>query len=175
MALAPISSACFTIKSNDCWRVFSHKVVNSEMFPPTKVYNEPPIEPKIDLERTVMPRTKPKFWVIFLPGSSKAVVMFFWFIFFKKVKFILCFDNNARVPFSFVYFNANLKPIVIMQINIISFHFFYFIVAFFLPKFFLKNNLIIITNSVFLQKIINNFSALLISWGQNNNLFAISP
>ena len=65
------------LKSNDCWRVFSHKEVNREMFPPTKVCNEPPIEPKIDLERTVMPRTKPKFWVIFLPGNSKAVVMFF--------------------------------------------------------------------------------------------------
>jgi hypothetical protein len=47
-----------------------------EMFPPTKVCSDPPMDPKIDLERTVIPLTKPRFLAIFFPGNSNDVVMF---------------------------------------------------------------------------------------------------
>src|SRR5258708_39440760 len=39
-----------------------------------------PMLPMIDLERTIMPRTTPRFLVILQPSSSKDVVVMLWFI-----------------------------------------------------------------------------------------------
>ena len=46
--------------ANASARVFSHSSEKSVMFPPTRVCSEPPIVPKIDRERTVIPRTTPR-------------------------------------------------------------------------------------------------------------------
>ena len=58
-AFAPISLACWTIISNASARATSQSLVNAVMFPPTSVCSVPPIVPKIERDRTVMPRTTP--------------------------------------------------------------------------------------------------------------------
>src|ERR1700683_5498036 len=48
------------------------------MLPPTIVWKPAPMVPKIDLERTMMPRTIPKLRVILKPSNWKAVVTRSW-------------------------------------------------------------------------------------------------
>ena len=50
------------------------------MLPPARVCNAPPIVPKIERERTVIPRTTPRFFVIRYPSRMKPVVVIEWFI-----------------------------------------------------------------------------------------------
>ena len=45
------------------------------MLPPTSVCSDAPIVPNTDRERTVTPRTTPRFWVIRNPSSPNAVVV----------------------------------------------------------------------------------------------------
>ena len=53
------------------------------MFPPTRVCNPAPMVPKIERERTMMPRTTPKVFTTRYPGNSKAVVVMDGFIMTK--------------------------------------------------------------------------------------------
>ena len=55
-------------------RATSQSLVNAVMLPPTIVWSVPPIVPKIERERTVMPRTTPKVRTIRKPSSVNAVV-----------------------------------------------------------------------------------------------------
>jgi hypothetical protein len=52
------------MRSKASARVFSHRLVKSEMLPPTSVCSDPPMVPKIDRDRTMMPRTTPSVRVI---------------------------------------------------------------------------------------------------------------
>src|SRR5215831_13001180 len=74
-AFAFICTACCSIISKASSRARSHMDVNKLMFPPTIVCSDPPIVPKIERERTVMPRTSPSERLILKPGSSMAVVV----------------------------------------------------------------------------------------------------
>src|SRR5438132_1392438 len=74
-AFAPISRACCSIISNASSRAFSHSSVKSEMLPPASVCSDAPIVPKIDRERTVMPRTTPRFLETRKPSRVKVVVV----------------------------------------------------------------------------------------------------
>src|ERR1700723_1438357 len=78
-AFAPRSIACCIINSSASSRVFSHISSNKVMFPPTRVSSEAPIVPKILLERTVTPRTNPRFFTTRYPGNSNAVVTILMF------------------------------------------------------------------------------------------------
>src|ERR1700730_3982073 len=73
-ALAPCSMACCNISSNASSRVFSHRLVRIVMLPPTIVCNAAPRFPSTLRERTIIPRTTPKFLTMRYPGSSRAEV-----------------------------------------------------------------------------------------------------
>ena len=47
-----------------CSRVFSQSSESSVIFPPTIVCRLAPMVPKMDRERTTIPRTSPKLWVM---------------------------------------------------------------------------------------------------------------
>src|SRR5579863_9291391 len=72
--------AWLTIFSKACSRVFSHSSVSRLMFPPTMVCRLAPRVPKIERERTIMPRTRPRLWVMRKPSRVNAVVTKSWVI-----------------------------------------------------------------------------------------------
>src|SRR6266404_2481978 len=74
-ALAPSCCACCRHRSSACSRVFSQRSVRMVMLPPTSVCNPAPMVPKIERERTMMPRTTPNVFTIRFPSSSNAVVV----------------------------------------------------------------------------------------------------
>src|SRR6267143_979739 len=74
-ALAPTCCACCRQRSRACSRVFSQRSVRMVMLPPTRVCKPAPIVPKIERERTMMPRTTPNVFTIRYPSSSNAVVV----------------------------------------------------------------------------------------------------
>src|SRR5271170_1529131 len=74
IAFAPCCSAWSIISAKASLRVFSHRLVRIVMLPPTSVCRLAPRVPKTDRERTMMPRTTPRFLTILYPGSSSAVV-----------------------------------------------------------------------------------------------------
>jgi hypothetical protein len=74
-ALAPACRACSSIIAKASPRVFSHNSVKRVILPPARVCRAPPMVPKIDRERTVMPRTTPRLFTTWWPTISKAVVV----------------------------------------------------------------------------------------------------
>src|SRR5437588_3898757 len=74
-ALAPTCCACCRQRSRACSRVFSQRSVRIVMLPPTSVCKPAPMVPKIERERTMMPRTTPNVFTIRYPSSSNAVVV----------------------------------------------------------------------------------------------------
>src|SRR5438270_13997476 len=74
-ALAPTCCACCRQRSRACSRVFSQRSVRIVMLPPTSVCKPAPMVPKIERERTIMPRTTPNVFTIRYPSSSNAVVV----------------------------------------------------------------------------------------------------
>src|SRR5215471_12927538 len=79
-ALAPSSDACCSISANASARVFSHRSVSSVMLPPTSVCSPAPMVPMMERDRTVTPRTTPRFLVTRYPSSANAVVVIAWLI-----------------------------------------------------------------------------------------------
>src|SRR5450432_389032 len=77
-ALAPICPACWIMSSKASWRVRSHRLLKSEMLPPTMVCRLAPKVPTMERERTTMPRTTPRLRFTRKPYSSNAVVTFSW-------------------------------------------------------------------------------------------------
>ena len=61
MALAPSCAACSAMRWKAWARVSSQRLVKSVMSPPTMVCKLAPSVPKIERERTMMPRTIPMF------------------------------------------------------------------------------------------------------------------
>jgi hypothetical protein len=49
--------------------------VNRLMLPPSRVCSEPPIVPKMERDRTVIPRTTPRFWATLYPSTVNVVVV----------------------------------------------------------------------------------------------------
>src|SRR5437764_11661184 len=74
-ALAPSCCACCRQRSSACCLLCSQRSVRMVMLPPTSVCKPAPIVPKIERERTMMPRTTPNVFTIRYPSSSNAVVV----------------------------------------------------------------------------------------------------
>src|SRR5437667_1841122 len=75
-ALAPSCAACSSIISKASSRVCSQSLLKSEILPPTMVCRLAPMVPKMERERTTIPRTTPRLRFTRKPGRSNAVVTY---------------------------------------------------------------------------------------------------
>src|SRR5580704_8714239 len=71
-AFAPCSVACCSMSYRASSRVFSHISSKIVMLPPTIVCSDAPRFPRTLRERTVTPRTSPRFLTTRYPGKSNA-------------------------------------------------------------------------------------------------------
>src|ERR1700686_5116605 len=78
-AFAPSWPACWSIRSSASRRGLSQRSVSRVILPPTRVWRPAPMVPKIERDRTIMPRTNPSVCTTSWPCSSNwVVVMLCW-------------------------------------------------------------------------------------------------